>query len=147
MKALQSGHESGYFQIFIDEGKALTPVYSRILESKHTPRKPCLDQNLSSFARYIYHIFAPETTVDQEPKRERHVSDYSYDHLIVEELNPRELQILKLIAEGYSNQEISQKFYISEGTVKWHTSNIYGKLGARNMVEAVTLARQLKLLA
>ncbi len=147
VKALQSGHESGYFQIFIDEGKALAPLYSRIIEGKHTPRKPYLDQTLSCFARNIYQIVAPETTVDQEPKRERHVSDHSYEHLIVEELNPRELQILKLISEGYSNQEISQKFYISEGTVKWHTSNIYGKLGARNRVEAVTLARQLKLLS
>ncbi len=147
VKALQSGYESGYFQIFIDEGKTLTSVYSRILEGKHTPRKPSLDQTLTSFARNIYRIVAPKTAEDQKLGRERHVSDHSCDHLIVEELNPRELQILKLIAEGYSNQEISQKFFISEGTVKWHTSNIYGKMGARNRVEAVTLARKLKLLS
>ncbi len=145
VEALQSGQESGYFQTFIDEGKALLPVYSRILEDKHTIQTQLLNPVLSSFARKIYQAIAPETAEHHDPDREKQLSDHSYDHLIVEELNPRELQILKLIAEGYSNREISQKFFISVGTVKWHTSNIYGKLGARNRVEAVTLARKLKL--
>jgi len=146
-KALQSGHESGYFQVYIDEGKKLVSAYSRILEEKDIPGKQYLDQPLISFARKIYRELAPETAEKQEHDSEKHVSDHSYDRLIVEELNPREIQILELIAEGYSNPEISHKFYISEGTVKWHTSNIYGKLGARNRVEAVTLARKLKLIS
>ncbi len=147
VKALQSGRESGYFQTFIDEGKFLAPVYSRILEGKQTAGGQLLSPGLTGFTRNIYRRIAPDATEHQEPGKEKHGSDHGYDHLIVEELNPRELQILKLIAEGYSNQEISQQFFLSEGTVKWHTSNIYGKLGARNRVEAVSLARKLKLLS
>ncbi len=146
VKVLQSGQESGYFQTFVDEGEPLAPVYSRILEGKHTVRGQLISPALTGFARNIYRAIAPNATEEQEYGQKKSISDHGYDHLIVEELNPRELQILKLIAEGYSNQEISQQFFISEGTVKWHTSNIYGKLGARNRVEAVTLARKLDIL-
>ena len=63
----------------------------------------------------------------------------------VEELSARELEILHMLYRGLSNKEISQELFLSVGTVKWHTSNIYGKLGVRSRTEAVLLARQLKL--
>lgn len=65
---------------------------------------------------------------------------------LVEELSPRELEVLALISQGLSNQAISQKLYLTLGTVKWHTSNIYGKLGVRNRTQAAALARELGLL-
>lgn len=61
-------------------------------------------------------------------------------------LNLRERDILELLSKGLSNQEISQKLILSVGTIKWHTSNIYGKLGVRNRTQSVTVARELKIL-
>jgi|GEM_PF-2765288 len=49
----------------------------------------------------------------------------------------RELEILGLISEGLSNQEIADKLFISVGTTKWHITNIFSKLGVKNRVQAV----------
>jgi LuxR family maltose regulon positive regulatory protein len=63
-----------------------------------------------------------------------------------EPLTEREIELLSLIAEGLSNQEIGQRLFISLPTVKWHTSNIYGKLGVRSRTQAVIQARSLGIL-
>ncbi len=65
---------------------------------------------------------------------------------LVEPLSDRELDVLRLLAEGLTNQEIGQKLYISLPTVKTHTANIYGKLGINSRKDAVTRARALGLL-
>jgi NarL family two-component system response regulator YdfI len=54
-------------------------------------------------------------------------------------LSPREIEILRMIAEGLGNKEIASKLSISDHTVKFHTSSIFAKLGAANRAEAVTL--------
>ena len=56
------------------------------------------------------------------------------------ELTPRELEVLKLIAIGNSNREISQKLYISEGTVKNHVTNILNRLNLRDRTQAAIFA-------
>ncbi|GHO45804.1 response regulator [Ktedonospora formicarum] len=63
-----------------------------------------------------------------------------------EELSPREIEILKLLAEGASNRRIAEKLVLAEGTVKNHVSNILSKLHTENRTQAVYLARQRKLL-
>jgi LuxR family maltose regulon positive regulatory protein len=65
---------------------------------------------------------------------------------MVEPLTERELEVLQLVAEGLSNKEIAQRLSISLRTVKWHTSNIYGKLGVKNRTQAVAKARSLAVL-
>ena len=61
-------------------------------------------------------------------------------------LSARELELLALVAAGRSNQEIARQLYITVGTVKRHTANIFNKLDARNRTEAVAKARALGLL-
>jgi LuxR family transcriptional regulator, maltose regulon positive regulatory protein len=64
----------------------------------------------------------------------------------VEALTPREVEVLRLLAAGASNQRIADELTVSIGTVKAHTSHILGKLGAGNRTEAVARARHLGLL-
>ena len=62
---------------------------------------------------------------------------------LIEPLSARELEVLQLITQGRTNQEIARQLYISPGTVKAHTASIYRKLDVANRTEAVSRARQL----
>jgi ATP/maltotriose-dependent transcriptional regulator MalT len=61
-------------------------------------------------------------------------------------LSERELEVLNLLASGRTNSEVARDLFVSVGTVKSHTGNIYRKLGAKNRAEALTRARELKVL-
>ncbi len=61
-------------------------------------------------------------------------------------ITQREFEVLKLVAEGHSNQEISSALFISESTVKTHVSNVMMKLDARRRTQAVQKAKELKIL-
>lgn len=64
----------------------------------------------------------------------------------LEALTPRELEVLRLLAEGLSNKAIAHRLGISEHTVKFHTNAILGKLGAQSRTEAVVRATRLGLI-
>lgn len=64
----------------------------------------------------------------------------------VEPLSEREIEVLGLLASGKTNSEVARELFVSVGTVKSHTGNIYRKLEARNRAEAVARARDLRLL-
>jgi ATP/maltotriose-dependent transcriptional regulator MalT len=57
-------------------------------------------------------------------------------------ITPRELEILELIASGLSNREIAAQIFVSENTVKTHSSRLFDKLGARRRTQAVQLGKQ-----
>ncbi len=61
-------------------------------------------------------------------------------------ISMREQEILQLLSEGYSNREMSKKLSVSESTVKTHLGNIYSKLNVNSRMQAVALAKQLKLI-
>lgn len=63
------------------------------------------------------------------------------------DLTQRELQILQLVLEGYTNKAIAAEIYISEKTVEFHLDHIYTKIGARTRLMAVLWALQRGLLA
>ena len=62
-------------------------------------------------------------------------------------LSSRELEVLQLMAEGLSNQEIAERLFLSLATVKTHSSNLFLKLDVKRRTQAVEKARQLRLIA
>jgi len=67
-------------------------------------------------------------------------------HRLEDPLSERELEVLALLASGKTNSEVAGDLFVSVGTVKSHTGNIYRKLGARNRTEALATARDLGLI-
>jgi DNA-binding NarL/FixJ family response regulator len=65
---------------------------------------------------------------------------------LVDPLSDRELEVLRLLADGHSNREIAGTLFLAEGTVKNHVTNVLSKLGARDRTQAALRARALGLL-
>jgi LuxR family maltose regulon positive regulatory protein len=116
-------------RVFIDEGE---PMAKLLFQAKaHQIGGTFISDLLSFWGR----------PAGKEPS-----SAQPFQNLLVEPLSARELEVLKCIAEGDTNQEIADQFVISPKTVKRYISNIYGKLEAKNRTQAVSIARELKIL-
>ena len=61
-------------------------------------------------------------------------------------ITPRELQILEQMSAGLSNREIAERLFVSENTVKTHSSRLFDKLGARRRTQAVQRGKELRLI-
>jgi LuxR family transcriptional regulator, maltose regulon positive regulatory protein len=147
--ALETGKESGYFQLFIDQAREPNSVFCDIAERIKNRRPVVTSPDLLEFIGTIEQKLTgsngspgEDITFVKAPEKQ----EDSFAELI-EELTSRELEILNYISHGLTNQEIARKLFLSPGTVKWHTSNIYGKLGVRGRLQAVALARELKLIS
>ncbi|KIP15009.1 helix-turn-helix transcriptional regulator [Burkholderia ubonensis] len=80
-------------------------------------------------------VLSPETLARllAQPKAPRQTASAT----LVEMLTPREIEVLTMLAEGLGNKEIARQLDISDNTVKFHLSSIFGKLGASSRTEAV----------
>jgi len=94
-------------------------------------------------SRPVERVVVREVPVPVAPGAAFAVNAASIERLAV---TPRELEILGLIAEGLSTREIAERLYVSENTVKTHSSRLFAKLGARRRTQAVQLAKEAGLL-
>jgi LuxR family maltose regulon positive regulatory protein len=127
-RALTLADVEGYVQTFVGEGAAMEVLLKRMKVEGGRMKK------------YIHKLLASFR------EKEIETSSLSIQPLI-EPLSERELEVLQLIAEGLTNQDIGGRLYLSLNTVKAHTRNIYGKLGVNSRIQAVTKARTLGILA
>ncbi|MBX7151922.1 response regulator transcription factor [bacterium] len=74
--------------------------------------------------------------------------DFTCDEKALQKLDisKREYEILELIAQGLSNQEIADRLYVSINTIKTHSSNLFMKLDARRRTQAIQRAKELRIL-
>jgi DNA-binding NarL/FixJ family response regulator len=84
-------------------------------------------------------VFDPSLALEPSPARDPSLT-------LVEDLTPRETEVLQLLADGLTNKAIAQRLGISDHTVKFHVNSVLGKLGAQSRTEAVVRASRLGLL-
>jgi LuxR family maltose regulon positive regulatory protein len=126
-QALATAAPEGYVRTFVDEGEPMRRLCLALRD------QPGLGQAARGLAQEVLGAFAPSGRG----------ADGSG---LVEALSARELDVLRLMAEGGSNQAIADALVISVGTVKSHVNRILGKLAAQNRTEAVARARHFRLL-
>ena len=100
-----------------------------------------LDATGSEVAAAVIAAASELTVLTAEQRRAwlRAPREAGAESVVMEALTPRELQVLRMIADGFGNKEIAVQLKISEHTAKFHVAQILAKLGAGSRTEAVTL--------
>ena len=121
-QALILAQPEGYVRVFIDKGKPLQELLKRVKG----------EEQAKNYVHNLLAFFGGETSPGSQP--------------LIEPLSERELEIMRLVAGGKSNQEIAAELYLAVGTVKKHISNIFGKLNVDSRTRCIAQARELHLI-
>ena len=132
-EALELAEPGGFIRIFVDEGRLMAQLLADAVTRGMLP----------SYTGRLVAAF------DAEKERRAGVAPFRPhppSQPLFEPLSHRELEVLQLIAQGLSNQEISERLFLALDTVKGHNRKIFGKLQVQSRTEAVAHARELGLL-
>ncbi len=128
-RALVLAEPEGYIRLFLDEGA------------------PMLDMLRLAHSRGVAPDFTSTLLIASgEQETSDVLASISRSDVLIDPLSERELEVLHLMANGASNDEIAERLVIAVSTVKRHVSNILGKLTASNRTQAVSRAREIGLL-
>jgi LuxR family maltose regulon positive regulatory protein len=133
-QALSLAQPEGYVRTFVNEGEAMQALLHRVTGKNRR------------YAAALMGVFEAHSHQRGLEKNRTGVVEIP-GGILIEPLSRRELELVPLLAEGLSNQEIARKLHISLGTVKIHLKHIYGKLEVSSRTQAVARARELGLLA
>jgi LuxR family maltose regulon positive regulatory protein len=129
--ALSLAAHSGYRRAFLDEGASM----AALLAERRTVAPDFVDALIAALPKPAA-VDAPGAAT----------ASAAANQALIEPLSETQLAILRLVAEGLSNQEIADKLGITVGTTKWHLNQIYGKLGVTSRTQAVAHGRKVSLL-
>ncbi|MFL5586406.1 MAG: LuxR C-terminal-related transcriptional regulator, partial [Ktedonobacteraceae bacterium] len=140
-QAVRLAKPEGYIRCFVDEGAPMAALLSRLREQE---RK----QGPTSYLDTVLAAFAHSPHNDKAETRLTGGSNHRYEPIspLLEPLSERELEVLRLMEQGASNQEIAEALVLALSTVKSHVGTILSKLGVSNRTQAVKRARTVGLL-
>jgi len=130
-KAFDMAKPEGYVRTFVDQGMTLAPLLRKAITHRVEPE----------YARMILTIIENE----ERQRKIRNGEDPAFARKYGL-LTKRELEVLKFIVDGLSNQQIAELLFVSLSTTKTHLHNIIEKLGAKNRTQAIARARELNLI-
>jgi LuxR family maltose regulon positive regulatory protein len=132
LEALTKARREGYQRLFLDEGQVMELLLKTLLPDLR-------EQALASYVRALLRAFS-------SPHTQQGALEARSTSLLLEPLTPQEQRVLRLLAEGASNQYIANQLVIELSTARKHVSNILSKLGAANRTQAIARAREYALL-
>ena len=139
--ALALAEPEGYILLFVEEGPALRPLLRAVAAGQAHPPHPVAPERLRKYAQKLLSAFptcpAPGALGS---------SATAVPGELVEPLSPRELEVLHLMADGLTYQEVAQHLVVTVNTVRFHVKSIYSKLGVAKRAAALDKARALGLL-
>lgn len=121
-QAVSIAQPEGYQRVFLDEGELVVKLLYLVKSN----------QEAAGYASELLEAFGPVSGQMPVPVQQ-----------LIEPLSAREIEVLKLIEAGLSNQEIASKLFISITTVKRHISNIYAKLDVKTRTQAISRGKEL----
>lgn len=135
-QALMLGEQEGYIRIFLDEGAPMAALLLKFIQTYH-PTTP-MSLPTTGYVHRLLQAFKIGIlpTQDVQP---------AVGQLLVDSPTDREIEVLRLIAGGLSNREITDELVITKNTLRTHIKNIYSKLGTHNRIQAITRAKELNL--
>jgi LuxR family maltose regulon positive regulatory protein len=145
-KALLLAEPEGYIRLFVDEGLPMAELLQRAASAGIAPAYT--GRLLAAFTAergYLRSMIEPSSPAPVVGGAEELV--LSNVEGWIEPLSNRELEVLQLVAAGFTNHAIAQELSIAVSTVKTHMKNIHAKLGVRNRTQAAARARELNLLS
>ncbi|MBV9229343.1 MAG: hypothetical protein JOZ18_08515, partial [Chloroflexi bacterium] len=151
-RALSLGERGGYVQTFVREGVAMKSLLETFQAAQRRGELPREHSVSPDYVERMLAIFAEtcgkstDLPSDQKPVCIIEQSERGSAQSTVTPLSMRELEVLRLMSEGFSNREIAQRLVLAEGTVKTHARRIYAKLEAKNRLYAIRLAKEMQLL-
>ena len=137
-EALTLARRHGYVRVLADEGAPMHALLARLSDARPGQQQaPRIDPG------YLATLLRACDQADTVPPQRRAAAAQTG---LAEPLTDRELEVLRLIAAGKSNQRIAHDLVVALDTVKKHVTHVLGKLGAANRTEAAARARQLGLI-
>jgi LuxR family maltose regulon positive regulatory protein len=140
-RALTLAEPGGYVRTFVEAGAGLTPLLEQLLERRqrqHDAAGPSI-----TYLRGVLAAFEQPSAAPGCSKRAVQGSERQAQAPL---LSARELEVLRCMVSGASNQQIAAELFITVGTIKRHLHNIYSKLDVNNRTRALARARELGLL-
>ena len=140
--AVRLARRHGHIRVLADEGAPMHALLEQLSAARPGQRPAACDIDPVYLAALVRACGPPDVAPDVPPTRR----DAAVPPGLAEPLTGRELEVLRLLATGRSNQRIAHDLVVALDTVKKHVTHVLGKLGAANRTEAVARARQLGLI-
>jgi LuxR family maltose regulon positive regulatory protein len=137
--ALELAEPEGFISVFVEEGVPVAEALATLIKNDQ------LGAVQPGYVQNVLAAFPTDAKLASESLAPTTESGATADEMI-EPLSERELEVLRLIGEGCSNQEIAERLVVTLHTVKKHSSNIYTKLGVSSRTQAIAHARRFRLL-
>jgi LuxR family maltose regulon positive regulatory protein len=142
-RALELAEPEGFIGVFVEQGLPVAEALAHLVAQNQTGgvQPGYVERILAAFSRRQP---PPAATRGEQPAPPLPTETESV--ALVEPLTERELDVLRLMAEGLKYKEIAARLFVSLNTVRFHVKAIYGKLDVNNRTQAIEVARQLHVL-